>query len=220
MATINFHPPKIGAVIVGVIISILIIYLGFGLIQRVFTRASDTLPRDVLVSDISDNSAKIVWSTDQESQAVIEYGTTPTALNFFAPEAAQAKDHAVDLTLLSPSTTYYFQVRIGDKKYDNGGVPWTFATKGSGASLSPTVKPTATPSPAISVRPTQSVRVGEDQTGTTVACGETDCVKICRKLGGGCEASDLSRNNCIGKINISDCSLTAATPTATPSATP
>ncbi|MCL4374470.1 fibronectin type III domain-containing protein [Patescibacteria group bacterium] len=224
MASFKLSPTRIASVIIGIMISILIIYLGFGLMQRIFSRAADTAPRDVVVASVSQNSAKISWSTDQNTQGVIEYGTTPTALNFFAPEAAQTKDHQVELTLLSPTTTYYFQIRVGDKKYDNGGVPWTFATKGAGsdqggaATLSPT---TTAPSPGTSVRPTQSVRIndGNAPTAAPAVCAETDCAKICQswKANQGCIAFDLTKNGCIGKINLGDCQLSV---TVTPSPTP
>ncbi len=108
----------------------------------------------------------------------------------------------------------------GDKKYDNGGVPWTFATKGAGANqtVGPTALPTVsvTPLPKTTIRPTQSVKI-ED--GSTTPCNETDCVKICEnwKAHSGCIAADLSKNGCIGKVNLGNCQLSiTVTPTPSP----
>ncbi len=158
--------------------------MGFKIFSGVFTRAADFEPRDVVISNIDKNSVKISWATGVETQGVVEYGTTPTALNFFAPEPQKTKNHTVDLTLLSPSTTYYFQIRIGDKKYDNGGVPWTFTTKGTEKSQPTTLSPTSTASSQPTTpTPVQSLRVPDSASTTEAqACDETNCAKIKRKI--------------------------------------
>src|SRR3990167_924868 len=130
---------KISAIIIGIAVFIGLVFLYFTIFG---TRAADYEPRDVVVSNIEKNSVRVTWATGVDTQGVVEYGTTPTALNFFAPEASKGKTHSLDLTLLSPNTTYYFDIRVGDKKYDNGGVPWTFTTKGAESSVAPTTAPT------------------------------------------------------------------------------
>jgi hypothetical protein len=213
---------------VGIIISILLIIFGFGFIRSTFTRAEDIAPRDVVVGNITNTTVKVNWTTGKENQGVIEYGTSPTALNFYAPETKSTDTHAVDLTLLSPNTTYYFQVRIGDKKYDNAGVPWTFTTKGNdkttGSDVSENTKITPTSSTvpqtqsvASSPTPTpiSSVEVPASAPTTapnavTNSCTETDCQKIKDKIGKGCEASDYVK--CIMKPTGS----VTATPTPRP----
>lgn len=182
------------AIAIGVVISIFVIIIGFKLVSNIFSRAADQAPRDVIVTDITQNSAKASWATGIEAQGVVSYGTSPTALNFNAPETVPSTSHSVDLTLLSASTTYYFQITVGDKNYDNGGVPWTFSTK---APVTPTVAPTITPIQLNATpSPVQSLRLP----GTTVAtiCDETDCAKIKLKLGDGCETDDYFR--CIRKL--------------------
>ncbi len=152
---------------IGVVAGIVVVIGGFLLVQNVFTKAADTAPRDLIISGITTNTAKVAWTTDQEVQGVVEYGSSPTALNLFAPETQKQKNHTVQITLLSPATSYYFQIRIGETKYDNGGVPWTFSTKTSGtgsesptplASSSATIAPTPvtgilTPTPASAFGP-------------------------------------------------------------------
>ena len=190
---------KVASIIIGAIIAILLLVLGFNVFQSVFTRAADYEPRDVVITDVAQNSVKIGWTTGVETQGVIEYGTTTTALNFFAPEPQKTKSHSVDLTLLSPASTYYFQIRIGDQKYDNGGVPWTFTTKGADQSV---VAPTAVPTQVtITVSPTP-IQTLDIPTATT--CNETDCTKIKAKLGKGCSTQDYFK--CLRKL----------TPTPTP----
>lgn len=209
---------KIISIVIGLLIFILIVYFGF----RIFSsQAADIQPRDVVISNISTNSVTISWTTNQETQGIIEYGTTPTALNFFAPEAQKTKNHSVDLTLLSPSTTYYFQIRIGDKKFDNGGVPWTFSTKAVEKTLpsqestpapTPTpdsISPTATPTPIQSLRIDDNNQQNQSQNNQiSEKCDESDCQKIKEKLGKGCTTQDYFK--CL--LNL--------TPTATATSTP
>lgn len=186
---------RIVATVVGSVVGIVIIILGFKLFQNTFTRADDSVPRDVVVSEITQNSVKATWSTAIETQGVIEYGTSPTALNFFAPEAQKTIAHSIDLTLLSPATTYYFQVRVADKKHDNGGVPWTFTTKSTDRSQ-PSDQPAASDSkPVNRPSPVSKVAIPAESTvspteAAATSCNETDCVKIKAKIGNGCTVQD------------------------------
>lgn len=174
---------KFSAVVIGILIFVGLVFLYFSVFG---TRAADFEPRDVIVSNIEKNSVRASWATGVDTQGVVEYGTTPTSLNFFAPEATKGKTHTLDLTLLSPNTTYYFDIRVGDKKYDNGGVPWTFTTKGAESSVAPTPSPTQAVS-ASQPTPTPFQRL-EIPDGTN--CTETDCAKIKEKLGKGCSTQD------------------------------
>ncbi|OGK19333.1 hypothetical protein A3G67_00310 [Candidatus Roizmanbacteria bacterium RIFCSPLOWO2_12_FULL_40_12] len=189
---------KTASIIVGVILSILVVIVGFNLIQNVFTSASDVEPRDVLVTEKTENSAKITWTTGQETEGVVQYGLSPTSLNSVGqPETQKSSTHSVTLTLLSPATTYYFQILAGGKTFDNGGVPWTFSTlekKDSVAGqgpvlLSPTVVPTsvlqATPAPSV------APQVCAEASGT-------NCEAIKSKLGKGCDTQDYFK--CVRKL--------------------
>lgn len=186
---------RLVSIVIGSVIGILLIIAGFRLFQSVFTRAEDIAPRDVIVSEISQNTVKVSWSTGEENQAVIEYGTSPTALNFFAPESQRIKTHAVDLTLLSPATTYYFQIRIADQKFDNGGVPWTFTTKGTERSQPASTNPVLDRPTPVSTIVLQQEEASVPEAAT---CTETDCQKIKDKLGKGCTTGDYFR--CVKKL--------------------
>lgn len=202
---------KIASMVIGFVIALILVFMAFRFIQNTFIRAEDYTPRDVVVSDISQNSVKISWVTGRESQGVVEYGTTPTALNFFAPETQKSINHSVDLTLLSPNTTYYFQIRIGDKKYDNGGVPWSFTTKEpeTNQANTPKLSPTNPLIPSPTNTPTTPV-------SNNSTCDETDCQKIKDKIGKGCTARDYTQ--CLLK-NISPSPTLKSAPKATLSPT-
>lgn len=180
---------------IGALISLLILVLAFGVLQNFFTQASGEIPQNVVVSEQTENQAKITWTTEIESQGRVNYGTSPTSLSFPQPETVKTKQHSVDITLLSPGTTYYFDIEVGKTKYDNGGVPWTFTTKEIQRTqvVVPTIAPEvdkiqATPEPTL-----------EPQT-----CEETSCDEIKAKLGKGCTTQDYFK--CVK----------ALTPTPTP----
>lgn len=188
----NMSLKKALAIGIGVILGIVLIFVGFIMVQNVFTTAADVQPQDVIISEITQNSAKVTWTTGQETLSNIQYGTSPTTLTFSAPETEKTTNHSVSLTLLSKETTYYFSIAVGDEKFDNGGIPWTFTTKGDsdtateGAGLLPTVEVTATP--AATVAPTSA----------TSACSFTDCEEIKANFGKGCTTQDYFK--CVRKL--------------------
>jgi len=179
---------KILAIIIGIAIFVGLVVGYFAIFG---TRAADYEPRDVIISNIEKNSVRATWATGVDTQGVVEYGTTPTALNFFAPEAVKTKTHTIDLTLLSPNTTYYFDIRVGDTKYDNGGVPWTFTTKSAETSVVPTALPTKS---GTQPTPVQRLKISD---GTN--CTETNCERIKLLLGKGCSTQDYMK--CLRKVS-------------------
>ncbi|NTU72967.1 hypothetical protein HGB07_02205 [Candidatus Roizmanbacteria bacterium] len=206
---------KFAAVGVVIVLSIGLIYGGLRL-TGTFSRASDAAPRDVVITDTTTNSAKVTWATGEDTQGVIEYGTSPTALNSFAPELQKGKSHSVDLTLLSPGSSYYFQIRVGEKKFDNNGVPWMLTTKSSDQPSNSGLQPTSEASvtgttrrtvqtlemptkPPVQVPTNAPARVPSEETRISptavlspqpMACTETNCDMIKQKFGKGCTTAD------------------------------
>lgn len=200
----NLNLKKVLAIVIGVVLGIIVIFLAFTLAQNLLTRATNVKPQDVVISNVTQNSAKVTWTTDQETLSNIEYGTSATSLNFSAPETEKTKSHSVDLTLLSKNTTYYFQIAVGDQKYDNGGIPWTFTTKSDGEVKTETV-PIASPTAALTttVAPTLPAAVSPTA-ATTGTCNFTNCEDMKANFGKGCTTQDYFK--CVRK----------ATPTPTP----
>jgi hypothetical protein len=167
---------KTVTLVLGTITTLLVGLLGFRVISdTVFVRAGNFKPKNVAIVDIQKNSARIKWTSDSETQSVVEYGSSPTSLTFFAPEATKTKDHLVELNLLTSGNTYYFQIRTGDKVFDNEGVPWTFTTldkNSQAATVSPTVNPSGalpsdnpevTPLPTSATTPEPTTSSSRDQ---------------------------------------------------------
>lgn len=220
----KFSLKRSSAVIVGLILSVPLAIFGFFAYQTVSTRASDAQPRDVVISTITESSARVKWTTDQPTQGVIEYGTSPTSLVFFAPEAEKSKDHSVELTLLTPNTTHYFQLRIADTTYDNGGVPWTFTTKSVGEAADDETS-TGSPQPTKATGESGSNRSSPSPTKATAkptdlaekptkkptkkpepteepeenVCDGDNCARILQQLSKGCTSADYIR--CLNREN-------------------
>lgn len=184
---------KFAAILIGGVLSVFVLVMGFSVMQRISGRAEDQVPRDVVIETTS-STAKISWTTATKTQGVIEYGASQTTLNSFAPETESDTNHSLELTLLTSGTTYYFQISIGGKKYDNAGVPWTFRTKENDDVPKVTSAVVNKPTPISTIVIRQP----------TSTCREIYCHDIKEKLGKGCSTQDYFL--CIRKL----------TPTKTP----
>ncbi len=191
---------RLASIVIGLVIFAGVAYTAFRIIG---SKAADIAPRNVTISEITVSSGKITWSTDQPAIGAVKYGTTEGSLNFYAPENIKdpAQSHSVDLTLLSPGSTYYFQIQIGDKMYDNGGVSWTFATKGKEQPVVPTAPPvTVVPTVAVSptVAPVQTIHVpNASPTLAPAVCAATTCDAIKAQFGISCSIQDYVKKGCL-----------------------
>lgn len=240
----RFKLTRVTAIIIGVVISLILIAGGLITYFGVFSRASSETATDVIISKITSQSATITWTTGQETQGTIEYGTSPAELGFYAPEAVKGTTHKVDLTLLQPNTTHYFIIRIGESVYDNAGIPWSFSTKPVEAEAIATPEasldeatPEAFPSITVTRVPTLTKKVNtptvtprktavptvRSSTATStpiptrISCTSTNCEAIAGYLGPGkCSVQDYYL--CIRKrITPTVTPLYSVTPSPTPS---
>ena len=187
------HKPnkmRIMAIGLGLLIAVPLFGFAYFNAQNFFARASDEVPRDVTISKITRGGAHVVWVTDKSTQGVVEYGLTANELNLFAPELEARREHEVELTLLTPATTYYFHIRVGNTVYDNAGVPWVFTTRTeSGDEAEEEVK-------GISIRLTQAVqKTSPTVTPTPIVCSKMTCTEVKSYLGRGCTTQDLQKCN-------------------------
>ena len=67
---------------------------------------------NVRLSNLTENSTKILWDTDTSAVSYVEYGLT-NHYGSTAREAGAGKSHSVTLSSLKPSTTYHFRIRSG-----------------------------------------------------------------------------------------------------------
>ena len=87
----------------------------------------------VAASGISDTSATITWTTDENSDSVVEYGTT-TSYGFTASSASMVVNHSVGLSGLSASTLYRYRVKSKDAANNTAtSGDFTFTTLAAGS---------------------------------------------------------------------------------------
>ncbi len=87
---------------------------------------------NVASSDITYNSVRITWDTDEPSNSKVNYDTTtpPTSTK---SDSSMVTSHTITLTDLLPETTYYYEVQSTDIKGNtaidnNSGTFYTFTT--------------------------------------------------------------------------------------------
>ena len=82
---------------------------------------ADTAPANISGVSVAptDTSATITWTTDKPATSVVEYGTSPGVYTNKINDTILHGSHSVNLTGLSPSTTYYYKVT----SYDNQALP-------------------------------------------------------------------------------------------------
>lgn len=102
---------------------------------QVYVVAPDSTPpviSSVQVSSITDSKATITWTTDEQADSLVRYGTvTPPSSTAYASNPVT--NHSITLTGLSASTTYYYEVQStdssGNPALDNsGGAYYSFTT--------------------------------------------------------------------------------------------
>lgn len=77
----------------------------------------DTVPPQIFnvqVINITSSTASIIWNTDESSDSAVDYGLTISYGSGTVANGNFVTSHQVDLSLLSPNTTYHFQVKSRD----------------------------------------------------------------------------------------------------------
>ena len=73
------------------------------------------------VTDLTTMKAKITWGTDRNSDSKIAYGTKSGSYFDEEPSnSTQTKDHTINLTNLSPGTTYHYRAKWTDEDGNTG----------------------------------------------------------------------------------------------------
>ena len=89
---------------------------------------------DVTISDVTDGSATVTWTTDVNSDATVNFGLD-SRVGIVRKPTFDTKEHSLKITDLEPGETYYFQVTSGDTGGNRSGVGgFTFTTKGTSQS--------------------------------------------------------------------------------------
>jgi hypothetical protein len=109
---------------------------------------------ELVVTDVTTTSVRIVWKTDEAATSEVKFGTTDQ-YDHLAGNLELAKFHSVTLEELLPNQNYHFIVISRDVV---GNVAQTadagFKTRAVGEVIPPTATPTATPVATATATPT------------------------------------------------------------------
>lgn len=92
-------------------------------------------PQQVKVTNVSDDSFTVSWTTDAETPGFVKCGTGPDLTLTVVDDRDQLSgttdsfsNHHVTLKNLNPSTDYFFKVGSGGQLFDNNGQPYQVKT--------------------------------------------------------------------------------------------
>jgi hypothetical protein len=121
--------------ILGVIILLAGVFAGVFLLnmRQVFKIGADASlsPKDIRVSNISDTSATISWTTDKETTGFVNWGESQGSVANIEKESEDNQKfftHTITISGLKASGTYYYKINSDGTSVDNGGIPWQFTT--------------------------------------------------------------------------------------------
>jgi len=101
-------------------------------------RASQsTTPQDIKITNITDNSFTVSYTTTQETPGIVSFGKDTTLGQNALDERDSRADsfspytsHHITVKNLTPNTQYYFSIVNGGSTYLNNGAPYQTATAG------------------------------------------------------------------------------------------
>jgi hypothetical protein len=87
-------------------------------------------PKDVRIGSLSDSSATISWTTDEQTVDFVSYGATKNIGTVVKETADDQRfnNHSITITGLNPKSEYFFKISSNGTTFDNNGVPWQFST--------------------------------------------------------------------------------------------
>ena len=123
--------------IIGIVILIVSIGAGVCLIKnrQLFRLGAipDIAPKDVRISNITDSSFTVSWTTDKETSGFVKWGKNQTSLDKVESDTISEKGttHSISVRSLTPLAQYYFKINSDGTDFDNQGTVWQIKTGSS-----------------------------------------------------------------------------------------
>ena len=119
--------------------------------------AASQTPKQVRITNLTENGFSVSWITDQPTAGLVKYGTEASSIkqtmmddrDQLSGEAGSFEIHHVTLKNLVPQSKYYFKLESGGKQFDNNGKPFeetTGAVLGTPPAADPVYGTVLTPS--------------------------------------------------------------------------
>lgn len=126
----NKIPTILGIVILVIGVFAGVFFLGVKQIFRIGADAS-VAPKDIRISNITDTSATISWTTDKETVGFLAWGESKTSTSRVEKEDdSKSFTHSVNISGLKPNTNYFYKINSEGSDFDNSGIPWQLTSGG------------------------------------------------------------------------------------------
>jgi hypothetical protein len=120
--------------IIGVVL--LIVGLGAGILlvqnRQIFRLGAtqESIPKDVRITNITDSSFTVSWTTEKDALGFISWGDTENSLTRTEEDevGAPGVTHTLSVKSLIPQTEYFFKINSGGTEYDNNDLAWQTKT--------------------------------------------------------------------------------------------
>jgi len=120
--------------IIGVVL--LVVGLGAGILlvqnRQIFRLGAtqESIPKDVRITNITDASFTVSWTTEKDALGFISWGDTENSLTRTEEDevGAPGVTHTLSVKSLIPQTEYFFKINSGGTEYDNNGLVWQAKT--------------------------------------------------------------------------------------------
>ena len=120
--------------IIGIVILVAGLALGVFLIrtQNIFRlgATAEAMPKDVRITNITDTSLSVSWTTDKKTTGFITWGESEGKMGNVDEDELQGDNytHYVTVIGLSPQTPFFFKINSDGADFDNNGIPWKTQT--------------------------------------------------------------------------------------------
>jgi hypothetical protein len=117
-------------------IAVLVLSIAAGVLfigsKQFFRLSADpaTTPKDVRITNVSDTTFTVSWTTDKEVIGLVKWGKSQSQLNLSQPDEMEGLSftHTATIRDILPQTNYYFKITSGENDFDNNGVAWQVKT--------------------------------------------------------------------------------------------
>ena len=102
--------------------------------------SGEEAPKDIRVTNVSDSTLTVSWTTDAETAGIVEWGDSEGSLGRTTPsEVGTGSIHSATLTGLEPATVYFYKINSAGEVFDNNGIPWQAQTAAAVQAPSPPI---------------------------------------------------------------------------------
>lgn len=110
---------KITSIIIGLIVSVLVLWFGFKIVQQRFGRASANIT-NVICEPQSSTSYEVSFDSGASKEAYVQYGLTPDSLASISPADCAGAQCTAPITLVPEGATVYYKIAADGQQVGNG----------------------------------------------------------------------------------------------------